>query len=92
MEIRKGIYGLPQADIISHTQLKRHISLFGYKPCQYTPGLWGNETRYTKLFLVVNYFVIKYTSDNNLKHILSDMQKNSNIGGYERMSILHNYF
>ena len=34
MEIRKGVYGLTQVGIISHTQLKIHVSSFGYKPCR----------------------------------------------------------
>ena len=70
------MYGLPQAGIISHTQLKRHIFSFGYKLCQCTPGLWDNKTRDTRLCLVVDNFGIKYTISNNLQRILSDMQKN----------------
>ena len=75
MEIRKGVYVLPQAGIIYHTQLKIHLAPFGYKPCQYTPGLWDHENRDTKLCLVVDNFGIKYTRKNNLQHILSALQK-----------------
>ena len=90
-KIRKGMYGLPQAVIIYYTQINRHLSPFGYKPCWYTPGLWGHETRDINLCLVVNDFGIKYTSDNNLQHIHSDLRKNYNIGGYERRYLLRNY-
>ena len=31
METRKGTYGLPQSGIISHTQLKEHLSPFVQK-------------------------------------------------------------
>ena len=61
MEIRKGMYILPQAGIIYPTQLKMHLAPFGYKPFQYTPGLWDHENRDTKLCLVVDNFGIKYT-------------------------------
>ena len=91
LEIRKGMYGLPQAGIIYYTQINRHLSTFGYKPCRYTPDLWGHETRDINFCLVVNDFGIKYTSDNNLQHIHSDLRKNYNIGGYERRYILQNY-
>ena len=75
MEIRKGMHGLPQAGKISNIKLKTHISPFGYKPSQYTPGLWEHETIDTKLCLVIDDFGIKYASDDNLKHIHSYLQK-----------------
>ena len=92
MEIRKGMYGLTQARIIFHTQLKINLPPFGYKPCGYILGLWEYETRYTKLCLVFDTFGIKCTSDHNLQHILSYLQKNYNIGGYERRYILQDHF
>jgi hypothetical protein len=39
-EIRKGIYGLPQAGIIANQLLKKRLSKKGYYQCQHTPGLW----------------------------------------------------
>ena len=73
MEIRKGMYGLPQACIIAHTQLKENLSPVGYRPCRYTPNLWEHETRDTKFFPVVDDSGIKYTSDDDLQHLLSDI-------------------
>ena len=86
------MYGLTQAGIIFHTQLKINLPPVGYKPCGYTPSLWEYETRYTKLCLVFDTFGIKCTSDHNLQHILSALQKNYNIGGYERRYILQDHF
>ena len=59
MEIRKDIYGFPQAGIIVHAQLKEHLAPFGCKPFQYTTGPWEHENRVTKLYLVVNNCDIK---------------------------------
>ena len=39
IEVRKGMYGLPQARILAHQQLIKHLQPFGYYPCPYTPGL-----------------------------------------------------
>ena len=50
---------------------KINLDPFGYKPCQYTPGLREHKTRDIKFCLVVDDFGIKYTNDNNLQHILS---------------------
>jgi hypothetical protein len=36
VEIRKGMYGLPQAGILANKQLLPHLAAHGYHPCQYT--------------------------------------------------------
>ena len=71
---------------------KINLDPFGYKTCQYTPGLREHKTRDIKFCLVVDDFGIKYTNDNNLQHILSYLHFFYNIGGYERRSLLRNYF
>ena len=40
MEIRCGMYGLPQADILAEKQLIRFLGRYGYAPVRHTPGLW----------------------------------------------------
>ena len=39
VKVEKGMYGIVQAGIITHTALKEHLCPFGYKPVQITPGL-----------------------------------------------------
>ena len=69
------MYGLTQEGIIYHTQVRGHIPLFGYKPCQYTPGIWEHESRVNKFCLVIDDFGIKYTSDNDLQYLLSALRE-----------------
>jgi hypothetical protein len=40
MEIRKGIYRLPQAGILANKKLSIHLEPYGYVPTKNTPGLW----------------------------------------------------
>jgi hypothetical protein len=40
MEIRKGMYGLPQAGILANKLLKLHLACHGYFKQPHTPGLW----------------------------------------------------
>ena len=40
VEIRKGMYGLPQAGILANKLLQKNLAQFGYLPCKLTPGLW----------------------------------------------------
>jgi hypothetical protein len=45
IEIRKGMYGLPQAGIIANNKLRKHLATFGYVPTVHIPGLWKHTTR-----------------------------------------------
>ena len=40
MEIRKGMYGLPQAGILANKLLKKRLARHGYHEQPHTPGLW----------------------------------------------------
>ena len=39
VEIRKGMYGLPQAGILANKLLKQRLAKHGYYKCKHTPGL-----------------------------------------------------
>ena len=40
LEIRKGMYGLPQAGILANKKLTAHLEKQVYIPTSRTPGLW----------------------------------------------------
>ena len=39
VEIRKVMYGLPQAGILANKLLQKNLKIQGYQPCKHTPGL-----------------------------------------------------
>jgi hypothetical protein len=43
MEIRRGIYGLPQAGILANQLLTTRLVPHGYEQCCHTPGLWRHK-------------------------------------------------
>ena len=59
-EIRRGMYGLPQAGIIANQLLKKRLAVHGYYKLPHTPGLWRHEHRPVQFTLVVDDFGIKY--------------------------------
>jgi hypothetical protein len=63
VEIRRGMYGLPQAGLIAQELLEKRLNARGYYQSKFTPGLWTHDTRNTKFALVVDDFGIKYESD-----------------------------
>jgi hypothetical protein len=70
VEIIKGMYGLPQAGILSYEQLVRHLHSSGYSPCDHTSGLWRHHTRPITVCLVVEDFTVKYVDEADANHLL----------------------
>ena len=44
-EIRKAVYGLPQAGMLENRQLSKHIKPAGFYEVDHTPGLWRHIHR-----------------------------------------------
>jgi hypothetical protein len=45
VEIRRGMYGLPQAGILAYNQLVSHLKAHGYAPCTHTHLVSGHTPR-----------------------------------------------
>jgi len=78
-EIRKGMYGLPQAGILAYNRLVKHLALSDYTPVKHTPGLFRHATRPVAFSLVVDDFAIKYVDRIHTEHHLSTLRSLYNI-------------
>ena len=45
IEVQKGMYGLPQAGLLTQESLAKCLAKYGYKQSQVTPGFWTHEWR-----------------------------------------------
>jgi hypothetical protein len=79
IEIQKGMYGLPQAGILTNELLQRQLALDGFHPTEHTNGLWKHETRPVWFSLVVDYLGIKYIGRDNAEHLMASIKKNYDI-------------
>jgi hypothetical protein len=59
VEIRKGMYGLPQAGKLANHLLIEALAPFGYCPVLITPSLWQYDERDIAFCLVVDNFGVK---------------------------------
>ena len=59
-EVRKGMYGLPQAGMIANKLLQKRLKTKGYYQVKHTPGLWKHTWRPIMFVLVMDDFGIKY--------------------------------
>ena len=60
VEVTKGIYGLPQAEILAQERLIAKLGQHGYRQVPNTPCLFKHDTRSIMFVLVVDDFGVKY--------------------------------
>jgi hypothetical protein len=69
IEIRKCMYGLKQAGLLTNQLLQKHLAPFGYYPSRNTPGLWLHKTRPIAFSLIVDDFAVKYMGKQHADHL-----------------------
>jgi len=75
LEIRKAIYGLPQAGILANKLLRQRLRPHGYYEVAHTPGLWKHNTRPTQFTLTVDDFGVKYVGSDNAQHLIKALRQ-----------------
>ena len=71
LEIRRAVWGLPQAGILANKLLRKQLKLHGYYECVNTPGLWRHATRSITFSLVVDDFGVKYVGKEHADHLIN---------------------
>jgi hypothetical protein len=69
IEIRKDMYGLKQAGLLTNELLQTPVAPFGYYPARHTPGLWLYKTWPVSSTLVVDDFTVKYIGKQHAEHL-----------------------
>ncbi len=75
IEIRMGMYGLPQASILVNNLLEQRLPTKGYFQCQHTSGLWCHMWRTITFCLVVDNFGIKLTDMADFHHLKTALKE-----------------
>jgi hypothetical protein len=79
IKIQKGMYGLPQARILTNELLQRNLAQDGYHPTTHTHGLWTHDTRPISFSLVVDDFGVTYVGREHAEHLMTCIKKNYSI-------------
>jgi hypothetical protein len=69
IEIRKGMYGLKQAGLLTSQILQNQLAPFGYYPARHTPGMWLHKTRPIALSFIVYDSTVKYVGKQHAAHL-----------------------
>jgi hypothetical protein len=70
LEMRRAVWGLPQAGILANKLLQKRLLPHGYYECKHTPGLWRHLTRPISFTLVVDDFGVKYVGREHVDHLI----------------------
>jgi hypothetical protein len=79
IEIHKGMYGLPQAGILTNELSQRNLGKYGYRPTKHTYGLWKHDTCTISFLLVVDDVGVKYVGREHASHLMECIKKYYNI-------------
>jgi hypothetical protein len=71
----KGMYGLPQAGKVASDYLIPRLTAAGYKETGVTPGLFKHDTNSIIFALVVDDFLVQFSSQEDLDHLQATLQQ-----------------
>jgi hypothetical protein len=74
LQMRKAVWGLPQAGILANKLLQKCLAPHGYYECKDTPGLWMHTTRPITFTLVVGNFGVKYEQQEDVNHLIAALK------------------
>jgi hypothetical protein len=74
LEMRRAVWGLPQAGILANKQLRWKLAPFGYYKCVNTPGLWYHVLHPISFALVVDDFGVKYVGKEHADHLIASIK------------------
>jgi hypothetical protein len=72
--VQKGMYGLPQAGILTNQLLAHRLAIHGYHQTKCTPGLWRHVTRPIQFTLVVDDFGVQYVDKAHAQHLIDALE------------------
>ena len=71
IEVRKGMYGLPQASLLAQKLLKKCLNKHCYTQSAVTAGVWTHGWRPICFSLVVDDFSVKYIGQEHADHLIA---------------------
>ncbi len=75
VEVKKGMYGLPQAGLLAQQLFEKQLNKHGYFQSSIIPRFWKHDTRPISFTLVVNDFGVKYVGKEYADHLLTVLKQ-----------------
>ena len=78
-EIRKGMYGLPQASLLAQELPEKRLGKHRYFQSKLVPGIWKHKWPPIQFTLAVNDFSVKYVGEEHDRHHMFILNNNLTI-------------
>ena len=75
VEIRRGMYRLPQSGLLAQQLLEKRLNAEGYHQSELTPGFWTHDWRLVSFSLCVGDFGVKYTGKQHADNLMSILKQ-----------------
>ena len=79
VEIKQGMYGLPQAGLIAQQLLEKQLNKKGYHQIDINPGLWKRTWRMVCFSLCVEDFGVKYVGKHHTENLMPVLRESYKI-------------
>ena len=79
VEVKKAMYGLPQAGLLAQELLEKRLNEHGYTQSEIIPGLWKHKTNSITFTLVVDDFGVKYIAKEDVQNLVNILKQNYQI-------------
>ena len=79
LEIQRGMYGLPQAGILTQKLLEKRLNAKGYRHIKICPGFWKHDWRPVCFSLCVDDFGVKYVGRQHAEHLIVTLKEDYTI-------------
>ena len=79
VEVRSGMYGLPQVGLFAQEQLGESLEEHGHYQSKMVSGLWHHSTRPVTFTLIVDDFGVKCTNEEDAQHLMSVLKQHYDI-------------
>ena len=70
VEIKWGMYGLPQVGLIAQQLLEKRLNKKGYHKREITPGLWKQTWCPICFSICIDYFGVKCVGKHQAEHLM----------------------
>ena len=79
LELRKVMYGVPQAGILAQKILEKLLNAKGYQQSGIYPGFWKHDWRPILSSLCVDNFGVKYVDKQHSNHLMKVLKEDHTI-------------
>ena len=79
IQANRGMYGLPQARLLTNELLEKRLNKRGYQQSKLVPWFWTHDWRPVQFTLVVDDFGVKYVREEHGIHLKNTIEENYNV-------------